>query len=53
MEHEISIISALQACEYINREKYEVIPLYMTKGENFIRESISAASIITRIFPCC
>ena len=35
VEHEISIISALQACEYINREKYEVIPLYMTKGGEF------------------
>ncbi len=35
VEHEISIISALQACEYINQEKYEVIPLYMTKEGAF------------------
>ncbi len=35
VEHEISIISALQACEYINRDKYEVIPLYMTKENQF------------------
>ena len=35
VEHEISVISALQACEYINREKYEVIPLYMTKDGKF------------------
>lgn len=35
VEHEISIISALQALEYINREKYEVIPLYMTKDNRF------------------
>lgn len=35
VEHEISIISALQACEYIDREKYDVIPLYMTKDNNF------------------
>ncbi len=41
VEHEISIISALQACEYINREKYEVIPLYMTKaGEFYAGEQI-------------
>lgn len=41
VEHEISIISALQACEYINREKYEVIPLYMTKeGEFYTGEQI-------------
>lgn len=35
VEHEISIISALQAIEYINQEKYEVIPLYMTKDNKF------------------
>ncbi|MCM1120275.1 MAG: D-alanine--D-alanine ligase [bacterium] len=35
VEHEISIISALQACEYIDRDKYEVIPLYMTKEGEF------------------
>lgn len=41
VEHEISVISALQACEYINREKYEVIPLYMTKtGEFYVGEQI-------------
>lgn len=35
VEHEISVISALQACEYIDRDKYEVIPLYMTKTGEF------------------
>lgn len=35
VEHEISIISAVQAMEYIDREKYEVIPLYMTKENDF------------------
>lgn len=41
VEHEISVISALQACEYIDREKYEVIPLYMTKsGEFYTGEQI-------------
>lgn len=41
VEHEISIISALQACESINREKYDVIPLYMTKaGEFYVGEQI-------------
>lgn len=35
VEHEISIISAVQAMEYISREKYEVIPLYMTKENVF------------------
>ena len=41
VEHEISVISALQACEYINREKYDLIPLYMTKaGEFYVGEQI-------------
>lgn len=35
VEHEISIISALQAIEYMDREKYEIIPLYMTKDNRF------------------
>lgn len=34
-EHEISIISAIQAIGYINREKYEVIPVYATKNSDF------------------
>ncbi len=41
VEHEISVISALQACEYIDREKYDIIPLYMTKtGEFYTGEQI-------------
>ena len=35
VEHEISIISAVQAMGYMDREKYEVIPLYMTKENAF------------------
>lgn len=35
VEHEISVISAVQAMEYMNREKYEIIPLYMTKENAF------------------
>ena len=31
VEHEISIISAVQAMRYLNRDKYEVIPVYITK----------------------
>ena len=32
VEHEISIISAIQAMRSLNREKYEVIPVYITKN---------------------
>ncbi|MDD2181516.1 MAG: D-alanine--D-alanine ligase [Bacilli bacterium] len=31
VEHEISIISAVQAMEYIDQEKYEIIPIYISK----------------------
>lgn len=31
VEHEISVISALQAINAFNKEKYEVIPVYITK----------------------
>ena len=36
VEHEISVISALQAAQSINREKYDVIPVYMTKDNVFL-----------------
>ena len=31
VEHEISVITALQAMDNINSEKYEIIPIYITK----------------------
>ena len=40
VEHEISVISALQAAEYLDREKYEVIPGYITKqGQMYTGEA--------------
>lgn len=35
VEHEVSVISAVQAMASLNREKYEVIPLYITKQNIF------------------
>jgi D-alanine-D-alanine ligase len=35
VEHEISIITALQAAEYIDKEKYQVVPVYITKDNRF------------------
>ncbi len=32
VEHEISIISSMQAIENIDREKYNIIPIYITKS---------------------
>lgn len=34
VEHEVSIISALQAYHAIDHEKYDVIPIYITKDNN-------------------
>ncbi len=35
VEHEISIISALQAMENIDRSKYDIFPIYITKNNQF------------------
>ncbi len=41
VEHEVAIISAVQAMNYINRKKYEVIPVYITKkGEMYHGEGL-------------
>lgn len=31
VEHEVSIITALQAMEHINQDKYDIIPIYISK----------------------
>ncbi len=35
VEHEVSIISALQAIESMNREKYDIIPIYIAKDRTW------------------
>ncbi len=35
VEHEISIISAVQAMEHIDTEKYEIIPIYISKDRTW------------------
>ena len=35
VEHEVSIISALQAMENIDEEKYEIVPIYISKDRHF------------------
>ncbi len=43
VEHEVSIITAVQAMEYFDKEKYEVVPIYIDKnrrwftGENLLK----------------
>ena len=41
VEHEISIISALQAVQSLNKDKYDVIPVYITKGNDmYVGEAV-------------
>ncbi len=35
VEHEVSVISGLQACNSFDREKYDVVPIYITKDNEF------------------
>ncbi len=34
-EHEVSVISAIQAIENMDKDKYEIIPIYIAKDETF------------------
>lgn len=40
VEHEVSIISALQAIQNLNKDKYEVIPIYIGKDRTFYTGSV-------------
>lgn len=41
VEHEISVISALQAAQHLDKEKYSVIPIYITKqGKMYTGEQV-------------
>ena len=49
-EHEISIISAIQAIGHINRDKYDVIPVYITKNNDYyVGEAIDKIEEYTHI----
>lgn len=41
VEHEVSVISALQAISYMDKSKYDIIPIYMTKSnEMYMGEAV-------------
>lgn len=45
VEHEVSIISALQAMENLNKEKYQIHPVYIAKtGEMYTGEALRSMS---------
>lgn len=49
-EHEISIISALQALESMDKDKYDIIPIYITrKGEMYTGDSIGKIEEYTNL----
>ncbi len=49
-EHEISIISAIQAIGSINKEKYEIIPIYISKSNEFyVGENVGKIEAYTNI----
>ena len=31
VEHEVSIITAVQAMEHMNKDKYDIVPIYISK----------------------
>ena len=35
VEHEVSIITAVQAMNYMNKSKYDVVPIYISKDRNW------------------
>ena len=42
VEHEISVISAVQAMGYLNKEKYDLVPVYITKaGKMYTGEKLT------------
>lgn len=50
VEHEISIISAIQAIGYLDKEKYDVIPIYITKSNEFyIGEGVDKIESYTKL----
>ena len=49
-EHDISVISALQACRHLDRNKYDVYPIYITKdGEMYYGEETGSIESYTNI----
>ncbi len=61
VEHEVSIISAVQAMHSVNREKYNIIPIYCSKGgEMFtgdclldIEEYRNLPELFKKVSPVC
>jgi D-alanine-D-alanine ligase len=36
LEHDLSVLTAIQAMDNIDKERYEVVPIYITKDLTFV-----------------
>ena len=50
VEHEVSIISAVQAMEHLNKDKYEIYPIYISKDRTWYTGKMLADIDIYRDF---
>ena len=50
VEHEVSIISAVQAMEHLNKEKYDIYPIYISKDRTWYTGKMLADIDIYRDF---
>ena len=50
VEHEVSIISAVQAMEHLNQDKYDIYPIYVAKDRNWYTGKMLADIDIYRDF---
>lgn len=50
VEHEVSIISAIQAIEHLNKEKYDIYPIYISKDRTWYTGKMLADIDIYRDF---
>ena len=45
VEHEVSIISAMQVIENLDTEKYDVVPIYISKDNRFYTSELLSRRI--------
>lgn len=50
VEHEVSIITAVQAMEHLNQEKYDIIPIYISKDRTWYTGKILMEMDVYRNF---
>ena len=51
VEQEVSVISAMQAIAALDQQKYQAVPIYITKENQFYTGEIGRASCRERVYP--